>query len=218
LVKNSDVIIIAVKPKDVDTLLKCEVACGVSDKKLLISIAAGIATRHIEKIVGRDVPVVRAMPNMGAFIGEAISSVSAGTSADRDDMELSKRILSTIGDVIEIDERHVDAVTALSGSGPAYFFYLAESMIEVGKDLGLKEAVSSKLVLKTMLASARLLHVIERDPVVMRKKVTSKGGTTEAAFKIFESRGFKSIVKAAVVSAQKHSKKISSGGKDVRGR
>jgi pyrroline-5-carboxylate reductase len=209
VVKFSDVIILAVKPKDLEAILKAEVCCGASKDKLLISIAAGITTKHIESIVGKDVPVIRVMPNMAAAIGESISSISAGRSVTPEHMKLAKEIFLTIGDVVEVDEGLADAVTAISGSGPAYFFYMIEALIEAGCAAGLKEDVAKKLVLKTALGSAKLLEILKEPPDILRSKVTSKGGTTEAAIKVFESKKFKCIVKDAVEAARARSKELS---------
>lgn len=211
VVKFADVIIIAVKPKEFEGVLKNEICCGVSSKKLLISIAAGITTGYIEKIVGKDVPVVRVMPNMAALVGEAISSIAGGSSATAADMKLAGEIFSLIGDVVEVDEKLLDAVTAISGSGPAYFFYLIESLIEAAKGLGLDETVARKLVLKTALGSSKLLEAVKTGPSELIKSVASKGGTTEAALKIFESRKFKDIIREAVRGAYDRSREISKG-------
>lgn len=211
VVKFSDVIIIAVKPKDFEELLSGEVCCGVSNKKLIISIAAGVTTKYIEKIVGGDVPVIRVMPNMAASIGEAISSISRGSSATDKDMALAREIFSLIGETVEIDEKLVDGVTAISGSGPAYFFYLVESLIASAKMLGIDDNTARRLVVKTALGSAKLLDVLDEGPDALRKKVTSKGGTTEAALKVFESKKFKDIVKAAVKKAHSRAREISKG-------
>lgn len=209
VVKFADVIILAVKPKDIVSILKSEVCCGVSKNKLLISIAAGITTKYIENIVGKDVPVVRVMPNMAATIGESISSISSGSSVKPEDIELAKEIFLTIGDVVEVDEKLVDAVTAISGSGPAYFFYMIEALTEAGCAVGLKEDVAGKLVLKTALGSAKLLEMLKEPPAILRSKVTSKGGTTEAAINVFESKKFKNIIKDAVKAARARSKELS---------
>jgi pyrroline-5-carboxylate reductase len=208
--KYSDIIIIAVKPKDFDQVLK-EIAPSASKEKLIISMAAGITTRYIEKAIGRDIPVIRTMSNMAASIGEAITSTSAGTSANAEHMRLAAEIFSLIGEVIDIDEKLVDAVTAVSGSGPAYFFYLAECMIEAAMSLGIKEEVAHQLVLKTALGGFKLLEASKEKPHVLRAKVTSKGGTTEAAFKVLNSKRFGTIVKAAVKEACRHSKKLAKG-------
>jgi pyrroline-5-carboxylate reductase len=209
ILKFADVIILAVKPKDFDDLLKKEVCCGITKNKLLISIAAGITTKYIEKIIGKDIPVVRVMPNIAAAIGESISSISAGSSATVEGMNLAKEIFSTIGDVVEVDEKKLDAVTAVSGSGPAYFFYMIESLVEAARASGLDEDISKLLVLKTALGSVKLLEILKEEPSVLRAKVASRGGTTEAALKIFESKKIKDIVKAAVRAAQKRSKELS---------
>jgi len=209
VVKFADVIILAVKPQDIDAVLKTEVCCGVSRDKLLVSIAAGVTTKRIEKIVGEDVPVIRAMPNMAAKIGEAITSLSAGASANAGHMEIAKEIFSTIGDVVEIDEKHVDAVTAVSGSGPAYFYYLIESLVEAAVKVGINEELAEKLVLKTASGAIKLLEVLKEHHVSLRKRVTSKGGTTEAAFKVIEAKKLKKIMIDAVCAAHKRSKELS---------
>ena len=211
VVKFADCIILAVKPKDFESLLKKEVCCGVSKDKLVISIAAGVTTKYIEKIIGKDIPVIRAMPNLGAVIGQAVSSLSAGTAVKKEDMELAKELFSMIGDVVEVDEKLVDAVTAVSGSGPAYFFYFIESLYEAAEELKLPSEVAKKLVIKTALGSVKLLRDLKEDPAVLRKKVTSKGGTTEAAFRVLEGGKVKKIIKDAVKEACKRSKEISGG-------
>lgn len=211
VVKFADVIILAVKPKDFDNVLKKEVCCGISREKLLISIAAGISTKYIESVVGNDIPVVRAMPNMAAVIGEAVSSISAGSAATAEHMKIAGEIFRAIGDVVEVDEKFVDAVTALSGSGPAYFFYLIEALEEAGQKLGLDQDTAKRLVLKTAIGSARLLEALREEPASLRKKVTSKGGTTEAALKVFEKKIIKSIIHDAVEAAHKRSREISGG-------
>ena len=208
VVKFADVIILAVKPKDIESVLKGEICCGASKDKLLISIAAGITTKYIEDIVGKDVPVIRAMPNMAATIGESMSSISPGSAATPEDMRLAREVFFTIGDVVEVDEGLVDAVTAVSGSGPAYFFYMIEALTEAARAAGLKEDVAAKLVLKTALGSAKLLESLKESPAILRSKVTSKGGTTEAAIEVFESRKFKGIIKDAVKAAKARSKEL----------
>jgi pyrroline-5-carboxylate reductase len=208
VVKFADVIILAVKPKDLEAVIRSEVCCGASKDKLLISIAAGITTKYIESIVGKDVPVIRVMPNMAATIGESISSISYGSAVTPKHMELAKEIFLTIGDVVEVDENLIDVVTAISGSGPAYFFYMIEALIEAGCAAGLKDDVARKLVLKTALGSAKLLETLKEPPAILRAKVTSKGGTTEAAIKVFESKKFKNIIKDAVKAAKARSKEL----------
>lgn len=209
LVKFADIIILAVKPQDIAGLLKNEICCGMSRDKLLISVVAGITTDQIESIVGKDMAVVRAMPNMAARVGESVTSISAGRSAGKEHMELARKVFSVIGEVVEVDEKLVDAVTAVSGSGPAYFCYLMESLIDAAREMGLSAEVAEKLVLKTALGSSRLLQASGEKASALRKKVTSRGGTTEAAFKVFEKKMFKDIVVQAVKAARDRSKEIS---------
>lgn len=211
LVKYCDIIILAVKPKDFEAVLKQEVCCGISSKKLLISIAAGVTTKHIEKLVGKDIPVIRVMPNMPALVGEAISSISAGTSATKDHMKMAREIFGMIGEVVEVDEKAVDAVTAISGSGPAYFFYIMESLMVAAKKLRLDQKTAERLVIKTALGSAKLIEALNEDPSVLRHKVTSKGGTTEAAVKVFNKKKLSGIINAATLAAFKRSKELSRG-------
>lgn len=211
VVKYSDVIILAVKPKDFDKVLREEICCGISKNKLLISIAAGVTTRYIESVVGRDIPVIRVMPNLPAVIGEAISSVSGGSAASAEDIELAKEIFRMIGDVVEVKEDLVDAITAVSGSGPAYFFYLIEALTDAAQKLGIEKDIARRLVVKTALGSAKLLESLKEDAGTLRGKVTSKGGTTEAAIGIFEAKKFKEIVACAVNEAYKRSKEIAGG-------
>lgn len=211
LFKYSDAVIIAVKPKDFESLLKEDICCDISSQKLIISIAAGVTTGYIESIVGEDVRVVRAMPNMPARIGEGVTGVCGGSSAKPSDIELAKDVFSTIGSVVEVKEELMDAVTAISGSGPAYFFYMIEAMVESAKGLGLDEKTARELVEKTALGSVKLLLSSKEDPASLRKKVTSKGGTTEAALKVFEAKKFISIMKAATKAACKRSGELSKG-------
>ena len=209
VVKFADLIIIAVKPKDFDSVLKQEVCCGLSENKLLISIAAGITTKYIENSVGSDMPVIRAMPNMNAVIGEAVTSLSRGRSATDKDMQAALEIFSLIGDVVEVDEKLLDAITAVSGSGPAYFFYMIEALIEAAEKSGLDKKTAARLVLKTALGSSKLLDALKEDPAALIKKVASKGGTTEAALNIFEKKKFKNIINDAVRAACKRSRELS---------
>lgn len=209
LVKYCDVIILAVKPQDLENVLRQEICCGISEKKLLISIAAGITTKYIESTVGDRIPVVRAMPNMPAVIGEAVTAICAGSGAAKKDVELARQIFSTIGDVVEVEEKDMDTVTAISGSGPAYFFYLIEALGEAAVKLGLAKETAKELAIKTAVGSSKLLDGLKEDPAVLRKKVTSKGGTTEAALKVFDKKKLKKIVEEAATAARERSKELS---------
>jgi len=208
--ESADIILLAIKPQTMDALLR-EIACVVTKDKIVISIAAGVTTARIEHVLGKGrVPVVRAMPNMPAIVGEAISAVCRGRYATRSHLLSAKKMLSSIGETVEVEERYMDAVTAVSGSGPAYFFYLMESMIESAVSLGLKSKTARRLVVKTALGSARIAAVLGEDAASLRKRVASRGGTTEAALRVFESRYFKKILREAIRKAALRSKQLSS--------
>ncbi len=209
--ENSEVIVLAVKPRDIDGVLR-DISKAALSSKLVISIAAGISVLRLEKGLGKNVPVVRAMPNMPALVGCGVTAICSGIHAKKRHVKLAKDILSSIGDVIEIDEARMDAVTAISGSGPAYFFYLVECMIEAARELGLGEEDASNLVVKTAIGAARVLEERIESPQILRAKVASKGGTTEAAFRVFESKGFKEILKEAIRAGHARSKELGAGG------
>ncbi len=203
----SDVIIIAVKPKDINALSEKLPSCA--KEALYISIAAGIKTASIEKKLGGRPRVIRVMPNTPALVGEGMSAICKGRYATKTDLETAREIFSSVGDCAELDEKYFDSVTAISGSGPAYFFYLIEALIKAGEDLGLKKEAVKRLVAKTALGSARLLIESKEEAEVLRQRVTSKAGTTEAAIKVLERRGIKKIIGDAVYAAVKRSKELS---------
>lgn len=211
LVKYSDVIILAVKPKDVESVLKEAVCCGASSRKLVISIAAGVTTEYIEGLIGKDVPVVRAMPNMPALAGAGVTAISAGSSASAEDMDTAEEIFRRVGRVVKVDEKMMDAVTAISGSGPAYFFYFTEALAEAAEKLGLGRETAWELALSTAIGSSELLGRTKESPAALYKKVASKGGTTEAALKVFESKKLKKVVEEAARAASRRSKELSGG-------
>ena len=211
VVKYCDAVILAVKPQDIEAVLKEAICCGASADKLIISIAAGITTKFIEGIIGKDVPVIRAMPNMPAVVGSAVTAVSGGSAAAQKDLDLARDIFGTIGDVVVVDEKQMDVVTAISGSGPAYFFYFIEALAEAAVKLGLDRKTAEELAVKTAIGSAKLLEEMKDDPGALRKRVTSKGGTTEAALKVFEAKGLAKMVEEAAAAACKRSKELSGG-------
>lgn len=207
LSRRSDAIVIAVKPKDINLLL--EEISHYGKNALYISIAAGIKTESIEKKLGAHSRVVRAMPNTPALVGEGMSAICKGRYATETDLAVAREIFLSVGDCVELQEKYFDLVTAISGSGPAYFFYLIETLIKAGEDLGLKREVAERLVAKTALGSARLLVESEEEAQVLRQRVTSKGGTTEVAIKVFEKNRVKEIIGKAVRAAIKRSKELS---------
>lgn len=200
-------VLLAVKPQQMLEVLK-EIRPHLRTRTLVISIAAGIPTRLIERIVGRTVPVIRVMPNTPALVGAGISAVARGHAAREKDLKVAEKILGVVGEVIRVPERWMDAVTAVSGSGPAYFFFLMEEMIQAGRELGLSPSVVRRLVLQTAVGAARLAKDSQEDPSDLRARVTSKGGTTEAAFRVYEKAHLGEILRRGILAAAQRAKEL----------
>lgn len=181
-VKKSHIVILAVKPQDIDEVL--ENLRPFADKKLMISIAAGITISYLEKKLGGGVRVIRTMPNMPAQIGEGITAIAAGKFTKSTDVKLTQKIFNLVGKTIIVEENVLDCVTAVSGSGPAYVFLFVECFIKAAQTLGLDAAQSKVLVYQTLLGSAHLLKQSKDSAAELRAKVTSKGGTTQAAIDV----------------------------------
>jgi pyrroline-5-carboxylate reductase len=199
--------IVAVKPQDVDTVL-AEIAPSVSPEHTILSVAAGVTTSFIESRLPEGARVVRAMPNAPSVVHEGIAGISPGRSATEEDVALAAEALGHLGAVVELDEKDLDAVTALSGSGPAYFALLAEAMIEAGLLLGLSRDVSTRLVVQTMLGSALLLRDERMHPVELREAVTSPGGTTTRAIRELERSGVRAAFLNAINAATERSREL----------
>ncbi len=207
MVRGSEYLLIAVKPQDSEKLFR-QIAGDIVDQTI-ISVMAGVSIKTIAGMIGKEVPIVRAMPNMAAFAGESITCVSLNGGVQR--AEEIKKMFTGIGNVLEVEEAHMDAVTALSGSGPAYLFYLAEAMMEAGEEVGLSRDVSEKLVVHALYGAAVLLKEHGESPEELIDKVASEGGTTEAALLVFEKHGLKEIMKDAIYRARERSKELSEG-------
>jgi pyrroline-5-carboxylate reductase len=204
-------IIIAVKPQDVDALL-AEMRPSITDGHLVVSVVAGVPTDRIEAAFGDiAVPVVRCMPNTPALVSEGITAISAGTHASAADLDVAEALLSPVGRVVRVPESQLDAVTAISGSGPAYFFFLVESMIEAGLLLGLPRQLAAELVVQTAVGSAIMLRDSGEHPVQLREAVTSPGGTTIAAIRELEVHGVRAAVIAAIEAAGRRSAELGKG-------
>ena len=194
--------LIAVKPDKVPEVL------GVLSKlnpDRVLSIAAGVRVSSMEKILGENVRVLRAMPNTPALIGKGSSGVAAGSTATDEELIWAVEILSAVGLAMVVEESQLDAVTGVSGSGPAYLFFLAEALIDAGCEVGLSKDESQSLVEQTLLGAAALLYESDDPAEVLRQKVTSKGGTTAAAIEVFENASFRDIIRAAVFAATERS-------------
>jgi pyrroline-5-carboxylate reductase len=211
-IKGADVIVIAVKPQDIETLLG-EVGHLITPDQTVVSVAAAIPTASIERHLGPKVPVVRAMPNAPSTVHEGIAGMCAGKNAEREHMDRAHTVLMAVGDVVEVEEPMMDAITAVSGSGPAYYALLAEAMIEAGLLLGLSREISTKLVVQTMLGTARLLRDEKMHPVELREAVTSPGGTTIRAIRELEMAGVRAAFLNAINAAMERSKELARGDK-----
>ena len=209
-VDGTGLIVIAVKPQDFDVLLT-EIAPVVSPEQTVLSVAAAIPTTAIEERLPEDVPVVRAMPNAPATVHEGIAGMCAGAHADEPHLALAEEALLHLGAVVRVPEPYMDAVTAVSGSGPAYFALLSEAMIEAGILLGLGRDVSTQLVIQTMFGTAKLLRDEHMHPVELRERVTSPGGTTIRAVRELEQAGVRAAFLNAIEAAMERSRELAAG-------
>ena len=203
-------VVLAVKPQDIEALLG-EIGPVISEEQTVLSIAAAITTATIERHLASGVPVCRAMPNTPSTVHEGIAGLCAGAHADDAHVTLAEEALAHLGAVVRVNERSMDAVTAVSGSGPAYFALLAEAMIEAGLLLGLSREVSTQLVVQTMLGTAKQLRDERMHPVELREMVTSPGGTTIAAIRELESAGVRAAFLNAIQAAMNRSRELAAG-------
>jgi len=209
-IKGADVVVLAVKPQDIETLLG-EIGHLLKPEQTVLSVAAAIQTSRIEKHLADDVPVVRAMPNAPSIVHEGIAGMCAGRHAGREHLDRAGTVLRAVGDVVEVPEEQMDAITAVSGSGPAYYALLAEAMIEAGILLGLSREISTKLVVQTMLGTAHVLRDEHMHPVELRESVTSPGGTTIRAIRELEQAGVRAAFLNAINAAMERSKELARG-------
>ncbi|MBA3365963.1 MAG: pyrroline-5-carboxylate reductase [Actinobacteria bacterium] len=209
-VSGAKLVVIAVKPQDFDVLLG-EIGGLLAPDQTVLSVAAAIPTAAIEQRIAPGVPVVRAMPNTPATVHEGVAGVCAGAHADDEDLALAEEVLSHVGSVVRVPERYMDAVTAVSGSGPAYFALLAEAMIEAGILLGLSREISTQLVVQTMFGTAKLLRDEKMHPVELREMVTSPGGTTIRAIRELERAGVRAAFLNAIQAAMERSQELAAG-------
>ena len=205
LIDVSEAIILSVKPQDLDELLK-KVDQVLKREKLFISICAGISISYIQERLSKC-RVIRCMPNMGALIGKSFTAICKGPRATDKDLELAISIFSTIGKVKEVKEDLMNAITAVSGSGPAYLAYFANAMGEAAKEIGLSEA-PLEIVLECIKTTVSILEEMGISPQELIGKVASKGGTTEACLKVWDERGFKEIIKEGIKRAKQRAEEL----------
>ena len=209
-ISGAEVIVMAVKPQDTEVLL-AQISSSVTRDQTVLSLIAAIPTSFIEGHLDSAVPVVRAMPNTPSRVHEGMAGVAAGRHAGESHLQLAREVLEHVGRVVTVPEHHLDAVTAISGSGPAYFALLAEAMIEGGILLGLSREISTDLVVQTMLGSAKLLRDEHMHPVELREMVTSPGGTTIRAIRVLEQSGVRAAFLNAIQAAMERSQELAEG-------
>jgi len=207
-IAGSDVVVIAVKPRDVPDLL-AEVGRRISPTQVVVSLAAGVPISRFEDALD-EVPVVRAMPNTPAAVDEAITAYCAGSFVDSSALEKAETVLTAVGQIIRLGEQHLDAVTAVSGSGPAYAFLLAEALTEAALREGLPRHAAEQLVIQTMRGAGILMQEVDRSPAALRAQVTSPGGTTAAAMHVLDGGGFRSLIEDAIRAAAARSRQLGS--------
>jgi pyrroline-5-carboxylate reductase len=205
LVQQVEVILLAVKPQDLAEAAG-EWKAFLRPGHLLISILAGTPIAKIKKILGTNTQIIRAMPNLGAKVGEAVTALTGGRSSS---LVLAKKIFSGCGKTVRLHERYFDLVTAVSGSGPAYFFLMMELLMAAAMKYGLPEKVAECLAVQTALGAAKLAQTEALPPEALRRMVTSKGGTTEAALKVLEREKFRDIFLKAIEAALKRGRELS---------
>lgn len=205
VVRTSGIIFLAVKPQNMEEVLG-EISDFVSEGKTVVSIAAGITLGYLQSRL-KTKKIIRVMPNVGALVGEGMSVMSLCECFDDPDIRVVRDILMSIGKVLTLPEKYIDAVTALSGSGPAFIAYFVEAMAEAGGKLGLGEDTALELAVQTAVGTARLLEE-GIAPAQLRQMVTSPGGTTEAGLKVFEEKGLRAVVHDALSAAQKRAEEL----------
>jgi pyrroline-5-carboxylate reductase len=208
--RKADTLALVVKPQDMADVL-VEIAPHVRQGQLVVSLAAGITTAFIESRLPDGVAVVRVMPNTPALVDEGLAAISRGSHCDEAHLVEAESLMASTGRVIRVPEKQQDAVTAISGSGPAYLFFVVEAMIEAGVHLGLPRDTATELVVQTMLGSAKLLRETGEHPTVLRERVTSPGGTTAAAVRKLEDHKVRAAFMTALESARDRSRALARG-------
>src|SRR5689334_25151227 len=208
--QQAETVVLVVKPQDMGGVLE-EIAPHVRPGQLVVSLAAGITTAFIEARLPEGVAVVRVMPNTPALVDEGMAAISRGSHCDEEHLAVAESLLAATGRVVRVPEKQQDAVTAISGSGPAYLFFVVEAMIEAGVHLGLPRTTATELVVQTVVGSAKLLRETGEHPTVLREQVTSPGGTTAAAIRQLEDHKVRAAFLTAMEAARDRSRALAEG-------
>ena len=204
LLTNTNILFLAMKPKDVAEALT-PFKEDIHNNLLIISLLAGVSTHSIRNLLQKDVPIIRAMPNTSAAILKSATAISSSKHATKEHIQTAIALFETIGLVSVVEEEEMHAVTALSGSGPAYIYYVVEAMEEAAKKIGLKEDVAKSLILQTMIGAAEMLKASEKHPSILRKEITSPGGTTEAGIEVLQEHQFQQALISCITQAAQRS-------------
>jgi pyrroline-5-carboxylate reductase len=207
---EAQTVVVVVKPQDMGDLLD-DIAGELRPGQLVVSLAAGITTAYIESRLPDGVAVVRVMPNTPALVDEGMAAVSPGSHCDEAHLAMAEGMLAAVGRVVQVPESQQDAITAISGSGPAYLFFVVEAMIEAGVHLGLPRPTATELVVQTVVGSAKLLRETGEHPTVLREQVTSPGGTTAAAVRELEDHKVRAAFLTAMEAARDRSRALAEG-------
>jgi pyrroline-5-carboxylate reductase len=211
LVRECSVVILSVKPQNMRDVLT-EVKDEFRDDHLIISIAAGIPLSMIRSIIGKDIAMIRVMPNTPSLVQKGASALAAGNAAKPEHMALARMIFDAVGETVEVEEQRMDAVTALSGSGPGYVFRIMESMVDAGIAVGLERDVSTRLVIQTFLGAAHLAKTSDHSLARLREMVTSPGGTTAQGLATLNRMGLDEMIQTAIVAARDRSIELGKEG------
>lgn len=204
LLANANILFLAMKPKDVAEAI-IPLKEYTEPNLLIISLLAGVSTHSIRNLLQKDVPIIRAMPNTSAVILKSATAISPSEHATAEHIRIATSLFETIGLVSVVEEEDMHAVTALSGSGPAYIYYVVEAMEEAAKKIGLKEDVAKSLILQTMIGAAEMLKASEKHSSILRKEITSPGGTTEAGIEVLQEHNFQQALISCITQATQRS-------------
>jgi pyrroline-5-carboxylate reductase len=206
-IRNTDVIILAVKPKQAEEVLQ-QIKPLLTEQHVILSVLAGISTPFIESVLEKEIPVIRVMPNTSSMIGESITGISAGRFAENTHLDLAQELSKAIGQVKIIPEEHMDVFTGMAGSGPAYFYYLLEHMEKIAVENGLDQELARDIAAQTLYGASKMVLETNDSPAELRRKVTSPNGTTAAGLQALDQNGGGKAIESAVSSAAKRSKAL----------
>ena len=199
---TSDVLLVAVKPVGIEAALRDLVAAGLRPETLIVSVAAGVSIERIETALGQKNPVIRSMPNTPSLVGAGMTAIAGGTHATKAHLEAARRLFAAVGLCLTVEERLINAVTAISGSGPAYIYLIIEALADAGVRVGLPRDVAMTLVTQTVLGAATMVAQSDRNPAALRDDVTTPGGCTSAALLVLEDGKLRSVLARAVEEAR----------------